>query len=60
MWAGDPRNLWSEQPLAPHAEDVITGLEFPLDLMGQQNEIKNSENVLEVRRSSEINKILRR
>ena len=26
------RNLWSEQPLSPPAEDVITGLEFLVDL----------------------------
>ena len=26
------RNLWSEQPLAPPAEDFITGPEFLVDL----------------------------
>ena len=40
---GHARNLWSKQPLA---EDVITGLEFPLDLpmwslVGQKDETKN-------------------
>ena len=30
--AGGARNLWSEQPLAPPAEDVLTGLEFLVDL----------------------------
>ena len=40
------RNLWSEQPLAPPAEDVITGLEFLVDLpmrslVGQQDEKSN-------------------
>ena len=30
--AGGAQNLWSEQPLAPPAEDVITGLEFLVDL----------------------------
>ena len=28
------RDLWSEQLLAPTAEDVITGLEFLVDLPG--------------------------
>ena len=42
---GDARNLRSVQPLASPAEDVITGLEFPLDLpmcslVGQQDETK--------------------
>ena len=37
------RNLWSEQPSAPLAEDAITGLEFLADLpmwylVGQQDE----------------------
>ena len=40
--AGGARNLWSEQPLAPPVEDVITGLEIPVDLpmwslVGQQD-----------------------
>ena len=26
------RNLWSEQPLPPPADDIITGLEFLVDL----------------------------
>ena len=25
-------NLWSKQPLAPHAENVMTGLETPVEL----------------------------
>ena len=33
--------LWSEQPSVPPAEDVITGLEFLIDLpMCQQDETK--------------------
>ena len=45
MWAGGARNLWSEQPLAPPAEDVISGLEFLVDLsmwsfVGEQDETK--------------------
>ena len=32
MRALGARNLWSKQPLAPHAEDIITGLELPVDL----------------------------
>ena len=31
-FSGGARNLWSEQPLAPPAEDVITGCEIPVDL----------------------------
>ena len=39
--------MWSEQPLAPPAEDVITGLEFLVDLpirslVDQQDE-KNTD-----------------
>ena len=39
------RNLWSEQPLTPPAEDVIAGLEFLINLpmwslVGQQDEEK--------------------
>ena len=46
MLSGGARNLWSEQPLALRAEDVITGLEFLVDLpMGslvdQQENKKN-------------------
>ena len=46
--AGGARNLWSKQPLAPPAEDVITWLEFLADLamrpiVGQQDETKNWE-----------------
>ena len=41
--AGGAWNLWYEIPLAPPAEDVITGLEFLVDLpmgslVGQQDE----------------------
>ena len=44
---GGTQNLWFEKPLAPPAEDVITGLEFPVDLfiwslMGQQEERKKN------------------
>ena len=43
--AGGARNLWSEQPLAPPAEDVITAFEFLVDLpmlslVNQQDERK--------------------
>ena len=42
------RNLWSEQPLAPPAADVITGLEYLVDLpmcsfVGQQDETKEMQ-----------------
>ena len=44
---GCARNLWSEQPLSPPVEDVITGSEFLVDLpmwslLGQQDEKKRS------------------
>ena len=47
MLGGGAQNLWSEQPLAPPVEDVITGLEFPVDLpmwslVGQQDETKKT------------------
>ena len=32
MQAGGARNLWLEQPLAPPADNVVTGLEFQVDL----------------------------
>ena len=40
--AGAGRNLWSEQPLAPPVEDVMTELEFLVDvpvwsIVGQQD-----------------------
>ena len=45
-------NMWSEQPLAQPAEDVITGLEFLVDLpmrslVGQQDETKKDKNKVE-------------
>ena len=49
-------NLWSEQPSVPPAEDVITGLEFLVDLpmlslVGQQNERKNKPTVVDSSRT---------
>ena len=43
-------SVLSEQPLAPPAEDVITGLEFLVDLpmwslVGHQNETKKNKNI---------------
>ena len=41
------RNLWSEQPLAPPAEDVMAGLEFlvdlPMSLVDQQDKTKKAK-----------------
>ena len=47
MQTGGARNLWSEQTLVLPVEDVITGLEFLVDLpmqslMGQQDKTKKN------------------
>ena len=54
MEAGSARNLWSEKPLAPPAEDVITGLEFLVDVDQQAERKKDGGDTSKVSSKSKL------
>ena len=57
-WVGGARNLWSEQPLAPPAEDVITGLEFLVDLPSDPSWVSRMKQKNAVGKKLETNQVI--